>query len=85
MLAELEFTIPLPQVLTVPRDAVLDSGLDQRVFIARGGGYFEPRKVVTGRRLGDFLEVRQGLGPGDVVASGATFLLDSESRLKQPR
>ena len=36
--------------LTVPADAVLDSGLKKMVFVDRGNGYFEPRRVETGWR-----------------------------------
>ena len=39
--------------MDVPVDALLDSGLTQTVFVNRGGGFFEPRKVETGWRLGD--------------------------------
>jgi Cu(I)/Ag(I) efflux system membrane fusion protein len=39
--------------LTVPTDAVLDSGQEQIVFVAQGDGVFEPRKVKVGPRVGD--------------------------------
>jgi membrane fusion protein, copper/silver efflux system len=67
--------------LTVPVDAVLDSGKQQVVFVARGDGYFEPRRVTIGRRLGDTVEILEGLNEGEEVATGATFFLDSESQL----
>ena len=68
--------------LTVPADAVLDSGTDQIVFVAQGDGIFEPRKVKIGRRLGESIQVIEGLKEGDQVASGAAFFLDSESQLR---
>jgi len=36
----------------VPVDAVLDSGVHQRVFVDRGKGVFEPRTVTVGTRTG---------------------------------
>jgi RND family efflux transporter MFP subunit len=68
--------------LVVPTDAVLDSGTEQVVFIAQGDGRFQPQKVRIGRRLGDSTEILDGLKEGEQVATGATFLLDSESQLR---
>ena len=68
--------------LTVPTNAVLDSGQDQVVFVAQGDGMFEPRKVKVGRRAGDSVEILEGLKDGARVATGAAFFLDSESQLR---
>jgi RND family efflux transporter MFP subunit len=68
--------------LTVPADAVLDSGTQQVVFVAMGEGHFSPRTVRVGRRLGDRIEVLDGLQEHEQVATGATFFLDSESQLR---
>jgi RND family efflux transporter MFP subunit len=68
--------------LTVPANAVLDSGTEQVVFVAQGDGYFTPRSVKVGRRLGDRTEIVEGLKEGEQVATGATFFLDSESQLR---
>jgi multidrug efflux pump subunit AcrA (membrane-fusion protein) len=67
---------------TVPTDAVLDSGREQVVFVAQGEGTFEPRTVKVGRRLGDAIEILEGLKEGERVATGAAFFLDSESQLR---
>lgn len=67
--------------LTVPVNAVLDAGKQQIVFVAEGDGYFEPRRVTIGRRLGETVEILKGLNAGEEVATGATFFLDSESQL----
>ena len=68
--------------LTVPVDAVLDSGTRKIVFVALGDGHFEPREVQTGGHVGDTLEITSGLKAGDEVVTRANFLVDSESRLK---
>ncbi|HLO67317.1 MAG TPA: efflux RND transporter periplasmic adaptor subunit [Holophaga sp.] len=68
--------------LTVPLDAVLDSGTRRIVFVSLGDGRFEPREVRTGASLGDAVEVVSGLAKGDSVVTRANFLVDSESRLK---
>jgi Cu(I)/Ag(I) efflux system membrane fusion protein len=68
-------------VITVPRDAVVDTGREQHVFVA-SGGRFEPRPVTLGVQLPDRVEVRSGLSPGEAVVVAGVFLLDSESRLR---
>ena len=68
--------------LTVPTDAVLDSGTEQIVFVAQGDGVFEPRTVTIGRRLSDTTQILEGVKEGEQVATGATFFLDSESQLR---
>jgi len=68
--------------LTVPQEAVLNSGERKIVFLDRGNGYFEPREVVTGQTADDRIEIRSGLEPGERIVTSGNFLIDSESRLK---
>jgi len=68
-------------VITVPRDAVVDTGLQQHVFVATGDR-FEPRVVTLGVQLADRVEVRAGLKEGERIVAAGVFLLDSESRLR---
>jgi len=70
-----------PPVMTVPRDAVVDTGLQQHVFVATGDR-FEPREVTLGLQLADRVEVRSGLNDGERIVAAGVFLLDSESRLR---
>ncbi len=82
MFVNVEFRIGLPQRVTVPADAVLNTGLRKSVFVDRGNGVLERRDVQTGDRMGDRIQVTSGLRAGErVVASGA-FLVDSEAQLK---
>jgi multidrug efflux pump subunit AcrA (membrane-fusion protein)/YHS domain-containing protein len=82
MFVDVELPIELPATLAVPTDAVLDTGLKKTVFVDRGGGFFEPREVETGWRLGDKVEITRGLEPGERIVVSGTFLIDSESRLE---
>lgn len=68
-------------VITVPRDAVVDTGVRQHVFVAVGDR-FEPRVVTLGVQLADRVEIRSGLVAGDRIVASGVFLLDSESRLR---
>jgi Cu(I)/Ag(I) efflux system membrane fusion protein len=69
-------------VLSVPNSAVLDSGTRQVVLVARGEGRFEPRSVKLGIRGDDWVQVLDGIKPGDRVVAGANFLIDAESNLR---
>lgn len=82
MYANVELKIPLGTKLVVPRDAILESGKRQLLFIHHGGGQLEWRNAMLGARAGDWVEVIEGLKEGDHVVTGANFLIDSESQLK---
>jgi Cu(I)/Ag(I) efflux system membrane fusion protein len=81
MFVNVELPVSVSAGLTGPADAVLDSGLSQRVFVHRGEGYFEAREVKTGWHLDDRVQIVTGLRAGESVVSAGTFLVDSESRL----
>jgi multidrug efflux pump subunit AcrA (membrane-fusion protein) len=68
--------------LTVPREAVVDSGERSYVFVSEGEGRFTPRVVQLGARFEDSVEVTSGLREGEIVVTTGNFLLDSESRLR---
>ncbi|MEO8340923.1 MAG: efflux RND transporter periplasmic adaptor subunit [Nitrospirota bacterium] len=67
--------------LVIPKEAVLDTGLRQLVFMDRGQGRYEPASVKLGRRSQDDVEVLEGLKEGDRIVTSANFLLDAESKL----
>ena len=69
-------------VLAVPDSAVLDTGSRQAVLVDKGEGRFEPRDVRLGRRGNGYVEIRDGIGNGDLVVVSANFLIDAESNLK---
>jgi multidrug efflux pump subunit AcrA (membrane-fusion protein)/YHS domain-containing protein len=82
MFVDVELPINLPPAITVPADAILDSGLKKTVFVDRGNGFFEPREVETGWCIGNRVEVLKGLKSGERIAISGNFLIDSESRLE---
>jgi RND family efflux transporter MFP subunit len=69
--------------LLVPSEAVLDSGQQQRVFVALGEGKFDPRPVHVGLRGSNGLVEVHGLHEGEQVVVSAQFMFDSESRLRE--
>ena len=82
MYVSVDLPITFPAGLSVPADAILDSGLTKRVFVKASEGRFESRQVEVGWQLGDRVQIVKGLRAGDLVVSSGTFLVDSESRLR---
>ena len=82
MFVDVDFSATMSARMTVPAEAVLDTGLKKTVFVDRGNGYLEPRQVETGERIGDRIEITKGLMPGDRIVISSHFLIDSESQLK---
>ncbi len=72
----------LGEALIVPESAVLWTGERTIVFVETESGSYVPREVETGVKVRNFYEIRKGLSAGERVATGANFLLDSESKLK---
>jgi Cu(I)/Ag(I) efflux system membrane fusion protein len=67
-----------PQVLSVPAEAVLTTGLRQLVYIEREPGRFRLVEPKLGPRAGDYYPVLSGLKAGDRVVVRGNFLLDSQ-------
>ncbi len=82
MFTNVEIKIDLGKRLLIPKDAVIDTGARKVVYVDKGEGYFEPREVLLGLRDDYNIEVLKGLKSGEKVVSSATFLIDSESKLK---
>ena len=86
MFSQVQIKSPVTkEAVVVPTEAVLDTGLKQHVFIALGGGKFEPREVKLGvyGNGNQYREVLSGLKGGEEVVTSAQFLLDSESRFRE--
>jgi RND family efflux transporter MFP subunit len=84
MYVDVDFRVAGTSKLSVPAEAVLDTGQKQTVFVDRGNGYFEPRRVQGGERFGGRVEIVSGLRAGERVVTSGNFLIDSESQLKSP-
>jgi Cu(I)/Ag(I) efflux system membrane fusion protein len=77
-----ELLLPAKDAVTVPSEAIIDTGDRQYVFVESSPGHFEPRVVTVGEHGGDRVAVLSGLSDGDRVASSGNFFIDSESRLR---
>jgi len=82
MYAEVMLEAEIGRKLSVPEEAVIVAGESRVVFVDLGGGRLNPVRIKTGRMAGGFVEVLDGLSPGDTVVTSGNFLIAAETRLK---
>jgi len=82
MFVQVKFAAPAgPDVLAIPRSAVLDTGMRKFVYVAKGNGEFEGRQVQLGPASTDYYPVLTGLKEGERIVSQGSFLIDSQTRI----
>ncbi len=82
MYAHIHITADLGKRLLVQESAVLYAGQSRVVFLDLGEGKLLPRKIKTGQRNRQWIEVLEGLNEGDKVVTSGNFLIAAESKLK---
>ena len=79
MFASGQFELGASQAMTVPQQAVAVRDGFSYVFILKPDNRVTQLKIKTGRRLGERIEVTDGLAPdAQIVVSGAGFLNDGD-------
>ena len=79
MFAQASIALKDSAALMVPSSAVVYRDGAAGAFVAVNGGTVRFRKIETGERSGDYIEVVSGLSAGDEVAlKGAGFLEDGD-------
>jgi Cu(I)/Ag(I) efflux system membrane fusion protein len=82
MFVDVELTTAAMQGLIVAAESVLDSGDTKTVFVEKSEGVFEPRRVETGARVGENIQIVSGLQGGERIVVSGNFLVGSEARLR---
>ncbi len=83
MFARVDFApMSKEEVLTVPTEAIIETGKRTVVMVALGEGKFAPVDVEPGRESNGMTEIRSGLEAGQKVVTSGQFLIDSEASLK---
>ena len=82
MYAEVSLEADLGNLLSVPEEAIIFAGASRVVFVDLGGGRLKPVRIKAGRNAQGFVEVIEGLSPGDAVVTSGNFLIAAETRLK---
>lgn len=83
MFASISFSAPAArEVLSVPSEAVIQTGTRSVVMVLQGAGKFKPVEVDIGTEANGRSEIRTGLEAGQSVVVSGQFLIDSEASLK---
>ncbi|MFC5477143.1 efflux RND transporter periplasmic adaptor subunit [Massilia suwonensis] len=83
MFATVNFTpVASAETLTVPTEAVIQTGTRSVVMLEQGRGKFMPVEVQIGRESNGQTEVLKGLAAGQKVVVSGQFLIDSEASLR---
>jgi Cu(I)/Ag(I) efflux system membrane fusion protein len=69
------------QTLQVPKEAVIRTGIQNRVVLVVGKGQYKSVEVNLGQVTNEFAQILDGVKVGDQVVTSAQFLLDSESSI----
>lgn len=77
-LVNAEIRLDSTEALWVPKEAVLDLGLQEVVFVKERGVY-KPSEVITGISAEGLIEIKKGLASSEEIAANAHYLVDSES------
>jgi len=80
MYAEGFLRAEIPDVLTVPRTAVLFPGGHAYAYVDKGGGAFAMRKVQLGRQGDEHWEILKGLEEGERVVTSGNVLIDAQAQ-----
>ena len=80
MYAEGTVEAKVPNLLAVPRSAVLFPGGSAYAYVELGDGAYERRRVKLGREGDELWEVLQGLEEGDRVVTTGNVLLDAQAQ-----
>ena len=82
MFANFRIAFGQPQrSVAVPANAVIHRGPEAHVWVALDGNRFILRRIGTGIRSGDMLEVLDGLNAGERVVTGGALFIDRAARI----
>lgn len=73
-----------PEVLAVPRRAILQAGPEAVAFVDEGGGGYSRRTVQLGRRGDTLVEILGGLSAEENVVVNGNLLMDGQVEINRP-
>jgi membrane fusion protein, copper/silver efflux system len=79
--AEAVVKLDTPEVLALPRSAVLHTGDRTVVYVDKGGGAYEQRRVKLGRAGDEHWEILDGVKQGERIVTTGNLLIDGQAQL----
>jgi multidrug efflux pump subunit AcrA (membrane-fusion protein) len=71
----------VPNALAIPVDALVPEGEGYHVFVVDSGSVAHVRDVKVGARTEQFVEIRDGLKPGERVVTHGAFGVSDSARI----
>ncbi|MFM1941931.1 MAG: hypothetical protein RI897_913 [Verrucomicrobiota bacterium] len=84
MYADGQVRAEIPDVLTVPRSAILLPGSTAYAYVDKGEGAYERRRVKLGRQGDAEWEVLSGVMVGERVVTAGNVLIDAQAQIMHP-
>jgi multidrug efflux pump subunit AcrA (membrane-fusion protein) len=81
--AEGRVLVNSPDVLAIPRNAVLQPGQQPVVYVDEANGNYQQRKVKLGRVGDEFVEILDGLKEGEKIVTSGGLLIDAEAQISK--
>jgi membrane fusion protein, copper/silver efflux system len=75
--------VEIPDLLVIPRSAVLSPGRRPIVYVEKSAGLYEQRAVKLGRVGDDHWEVVDGVKEGEHIVTSGNMLIDAQAQLNQ--
>ena len=75
--------VEAPDVLTVPRSAIIETGPEAVVYVDRTEGAYERTVVKLGRRGDKLMEILSGIEAGDKVVTNGNLLIDGQAEMNR--
>ena len=79
--AEATVALEAPEVVALPRTAILWPGSNPRVYVEQEPGAYQQRRIILGRAGDDLWEVLEGVKPGERVVVSGNMLIDGQAQL----
>ncbi|HLG60211.1 MAG TPA: hypothetical protein VI485_33020 [Vicinamibacterales bacterium] len=70
------------ELLSVPNEAIIETGGRRLVYVQAAGGRYVPRDVTLGMQGELFTQIVDGLEPGEQVVTFGSFFIDADYKLK---
>lgn len=81
--AEARVTMAIPEVLAIPRSAVLSPAAQPVAYVDKGGGSYEQRALKLGRSGNGYWELLDGVAEGERVVTEGNLMIDAQAQLNQ--
>jgi hypothetical protein len=70
------------ELLSIPNEAIIETGGARIVYVQQPGGRYEPREIDTGVQGELYTQVLGGVKEGEQVVTLGSFFVDAERKLK---